>query len=135
MEIHQLSEGDTLSYNGILLVVASKKTEGNGQVTINGGLEEGGAYLDAYEGGTYRAMQFDGHSIYTNLGRVDLPLSNDFTLIDCGNDFKDPYDTITDNHQSYLSTLVNYKQEFHDINTLVTVTNGKLTRIVRKWIP
>ena len=62
-------------------------------------------------GGTYRGTQLDGHSTYTSLGKVTLPLAADFKLIDCGDNPTDAYDTIKVAQESYLKKVKDYKKE------------------------
>ena len=83
VEVSLLERGDTLVFGGDKIVVETVADEG-GMLTINGGLEEGGAWLVAGDGGTYRACQWDDHSLYTEIGTAHLPLSEDFMIVDCG---------------------------------------------------
>ena len=91
--ISKLKAGDTLVYLGQPIVVRTVNVK-DGFVTVNGGIEEGGADLMSNKGGTYRGTQLDDHSTYTKLGKVTLPLRKDFLLIDCGVNPDDPYDKI-----------------------------------------
>ena len=107
----------------------------DGFVTVNDGLEEGGAWLQAWEGGTYRACQMDDHSLYSELGTVELPLSEDLMIVDCGENPEDPSDTLTTGQKLYLETLESWRREFYPLNTRVTVEDGIITAIIRRWIP
>lgn len=133
-DIANLQVGDTIIYDGNHIVVKTILNEDK-TIFINGGLEEGGAWLEQKEDGSYRASIFDDHSIYTKLGETQLPLANDLVLIDCGMNPQDPYDTICGNIKEYLDTVPSYKKEFFELNTTVTIKNGKVTEIYRKWIP
>ena len=133
VELHQMNVGDTLLFNGDTIIV--NKIEGESDLTINGGIEEGGAYLVPNEGGTYRALLMDDHSAYTKLGKVQLPLSEQFTIIDCGDNPTDPYDTIRTDQKLYLENVKEYKREFNELNTRVQVEDGIITCITRHWIP
>jgi len=134
VDVNAMTVGDTLIYAGDTIVVNEIEKK-DGCLTINKGLEEGGAYLNAYEGGTYRAVQMDDHSFYTKLGQVQLPLSENFMLILCGENPTDPYDTIRTEHKQYLSNLEEWKRSFYTLNTQVEIENGKVTRVIRRWIP
>jgi len=134
VELHQLSVGDTLFYEGAPMVVKEKK-EDKGQITINGGMDNGGIDLWSNDGGTYRAVTFDDHSVYVELGEVTLPLSEDFTIIDCGEEPLDPSDTIRQGQKLYLENLKDYRKNFTYLDTKVQIENGVITNITRTWIP
>lgn len=134
VEISLLAEGDTLVYDGDSIVVESLTPMGE-FLCLNEGLEEGGACMQAYEGGTYRATQFDDHSVYTELGQATLPLATDFVIIDCGEDPMDANDTITSGQQQYLQSLEDYHGDFISLNTIVLIEHGVITQIQRRWIP
>ena len=134
VEISQLQIGDTLIYDGQRMVVETLE-EMNGTLCINGGLEEGGAWLQGYEGGTYRAVQMDDHSLYSELGKVELPLAEDLVVIDCGDNPDDPIDTISSNQKQYLESLEGYRSTWCPLNTRVVVEQGMVKEINRRWIP
>lgn len=134
VELHNLAVGDTLLYNGSAIVVNQIEQNGD-MLVINKGLEEGGADLQAYEGGTYRAIQMDDHSIYSALGQVHLPLADDFTIVDCGDFPDDPSVTISTTQKLYLESLKEGRRDFSCLNTQVQITNGEITNITRCWIP
>lgn len=134
VDINQMKVGDTLQYQDQDLVIKELVAE-DGSISVNGGLEEGGAWLMAHEGGTYRAYQFDDHSIYRRLGTAELPLSEDLAIIDCGDNPTDKNDTITTDQKLYIENLQGYRKEFSPLNTSVTIENGLITSITRRWIP
>lgn len=134
VEVSQLKVGDTLIYESKPMVVTTIADE-NGTLSINGGLEEGGCWLEGYEGGTYRSVQFDDHSTYTKLGKAKLPLSQDLVIIDCGENPDDSNDTILAAQRNYIEALDGYRQSFTDLNTRVVIMNGLVKEIHRKWIP
>ena len=134
VELLQMAPGDTLVFGGEKMVVETVEDSG-GFLTINGGLEEGGAWLQAGDGGTYRACQWDDHSLYSELGTAQLSLSEDFMIVDCGENPEDPSDTLTTGQKLYLETLEGWRREFSPLNTKVVVENGIITSIIRRWIP
>lgn len=134
VEISQLKIGDTLIYDGKRIIVDSISEDGN-TLIINKGLEEGGAWLQAYEGGTYKAIQFDDHAMYSSLGKAQVPLAEDFIFIDCGDNPTDPIDTIKTSQKLHIEQLEGYKQNFSFLNTLVVIEEGFITEINRRWIP
>ena len=133
-EISELKAGDTLVYTGQPIIVKDVVFK-DSFVTVNGGIEEGGADLRAKQGGTYRGTQLDDHSTYTELGKATVPLAKDFILVDCGENPTDPYDTIKARQEDYLKKLPDYKKTFSSLDTKVTIKNGVIVSITRKWIP
>ena len=134
VEISQMQVGDTLIYQSKPMVI-SKIEEADGGISINGGLEEGGCWLVGYEGGTYVARTWDDHAIYSELGKAEVALSEDFIIVDCGIEPTDPVDTIRTEQKLYLENLQDYRREFNQLNTRVTIENGLVTEINRHWIP
>ena len=132
--ISQMQVGDTLVYDGKPMVV-NKIAEEHGGLDINGGLDNGGCCLAGYEGGTYVARNWDDHATFTELGKAEVALADDFVIIDCGFDPKDPVDTISTNQKLYIEQLKNGRQDFFQLNTRVTIENGMITTINRRWIP
>ena len=134
VEISQMQVGDTLIYESKPLVI-NKMENVDGGININGGIEEGGCWLVGYEGGTYIARTWDDHAIYSELGKAEVALSEDFIIIDCGIEPSDPNDTIRTEQKLYLENLQDYRREFNQLNTRVTIENGLVTEINRHWIP
>lgn len=133
-EISKLKAGDTLVYLGQPIVVKDVVFK-DSFVTVNGGIEEGGADFTAKQDRLYRGTQMDGHSTYTKLGKVTLPLAKDFKLVECGENPTDPYDTIKVAQEDYLKKVRDYKKVFSSLDTKVLVKNGTIVSITRKWIP
>ena len=133
-EIHGMKAGDTLVYNGDTIIV-SETDETDGYLTVNGGIEEGGAYLQAHEGGTYRGTLFDDHSVYSPIGKTTVPLADGWVIIDCRENPGEPSDTLREGQQAYLEALAEYRRQFSPLDTRVRIRNGKVTHIERHWIP
>lgn len=134
VEISQLQVGDTLFYEAEPMVV-NKIEETDGGISINGGLEEGGCWLVSNGGGTYVAKGWDDHSIYSELGKAEVALDENFIIIDCGLEPSDPVDTIRSEQKLYLENLEDFRRDFNPLNTRVTIENGLVTEINRHWIP
>lgn len=134
VDISEMQVGDTLIYNGNPMVI-NKIEKGNGGIDINGGLDEGGCCLAGFEGGTYVARNWDDHPTFTELGKAQVALDQDFVIMDCGMDPQDPVDTIRTGQKLYLETLQDGRKDFFQLNTRVTIENGQITAISRHWIP
>ncbi len=133
-DITQMQVGDTLIYSGETIVISTFE-EMNGGIEINGGLEEGGCWLAPGEGGTYVAREWDDHATYTELGMAEVALAENFMIIDCGEFPDDPNDTIRHDHKLYIDNLTGGRDNFFPLNTRVTIENGVVTEIQRRWIP
>ena len=134
VEVNLLEPGDTILYEGEKIVVETIEKESS-MVTVNGGLDNGGVWLQAGDGGTFRATEFNDHSVYSELGTVELPLSEDFRIIDCGTEPLDPSVTIATGQKIYLDTIEGWRREFSPLDTKVLIENGLITETVRRWIP
>lgn len=132
-EIDNLQKGDTILFRNDTII--TDKIERGKYISINGGIEFGGVDLTAHEEGTYRVLLMDNHPQYSELGKVKLPLSPTLTIIDCGDNPTDPYDTIRTNHKQWLANVKEYKRDFSELNTRVNIENGIITTITRFWIP
>lgn len=132
--ISQMQVGDTLIYMGEPMIIDRIEAQ-HGGIDINGGLDYGGCHLTGYEGGTYVARNWDDHAIYTKLGEAEIALADEFIIIDCGEFPTDPSDTVRTGQKLYLETLRDSRREFFSLNTIVTIENGMITEINRRWIP
>lgn len=134
-EIDQMQIGDTIMFEGSPIVVKTiNKVESN--IEVNGGIEqEEGVFLVPYEEGKYRSMVFSDHFTFVNLGKVEVPISKDLYLADCGLNPTDPIDTIRTDIQQYLDTVPDYRKEFSVLNTEVVIKDGEVKSISRRWIP
>ena len=132
-EIDNLQKGDTILFRNDTII--TDKIEREKYISVNGGIEFGGVDLTSHEKGTYRVLLMDNHPQYSELGKVQLPLSPTLTIIDCGDNPTDPYDTIRTNHKQWLDNVKEYKRDFSELNTRVKIENGIITSITRFWIP
>ena len=135
VEVTQMQVGDTIIYDGEPIVI-NQVEEVNGGVEINGGqIDEGGCCLAPNEGGTYVARHWDTHATYTELGKAEVALAEDFLIIDCGMNPDDPSDTIRTGQKLYVENLKDSRRDFGTLNTRVTIEKGSVTEINRRWIP
>lgn len=134
VEVQQMQAGDTLVFQDRAIVV-DDIDDADGILTVNGGIEQGGAYLQPADGGTYRGLQLDDHSVYTRLGKVTLPVAANLVIVDCGEEPDVPSDTITTHSHRYLAEAKGWRRDFSELNTRVLIEHGIITQIVRHWIP
>ena len=133
VQIGSMKKGDTLVFDSRSIVVDTILRDGD-FMTVNGGEEEGGADLQAGEGGTWRGTTFDDHSVYSEMGKVELILDDGFRIIDCGTEPTDPVDTVTF-VKPHIDALESSRRDFSPLNTRVRTENGRIKEIVRRWIP
>ncbi|MCF0172166.1 MAG: hypothetical protein HUJ91_00250 [Bacteroidales bacterium] len=134
-EVAQLQAGDTLIYCGEPIVIdALAAVEGG--IEINGGqIDEGGCFLVPNGGGTFVARHWDNHATYTEALKAVMTLAEHCVIIDCGEMPTDPCDTIRTDLKTYVENLKDSRPNFSPLNTLVTIRNGSITEISRRWIP
>lgn len=134
VDISTLEVGDSLVVNGIPFVVETVERD-DGDLLINGGLDNGGLTLRAFdEDNCWKAVMEDDQNTYTERGDATLPLADDVTFTDGWDIEKDPVtvsgaeavaDAITGTDMNYFSSL----------NTTVRVEGGKIVEIVRAYMP
>lgn len=104
-----------------------------GFVTINGGIEEGGIEL-CRERDVYRTITFDDYPVYYEVGEVTMPLADDVTLSDSS---ADPQATPVES-----DGIAAVAEAFHADpdywicnNTTIFTDHGKVSSILRVWVP
>ena len=134
VEISLLAPGDTL-YVGDTVVEVETVKEDDGDLLINGGLDEGGVTLRAYdEDNCWRAVEYDDQHTYMNWGETTLPLADDVTFTDGWDNEKDP-ETAT-GLEAVAEAITGAEMDaFIPQNTTVRVEDGQIVEIVREYIP
>ena len=104
-----------------------------GFVTINGGIEEGGIEL-CRDLDVYRTITFDDYPVYYEVGEVTMPLADDVTLSDSS---ADPQATPVES-----DGIAAVAEAFHADpdywicnNTTIFTDHGKVSSILRVWVP
>ena len=134
-DVERMQTGDTLVYEGKDIVTASIEDSHGGRI-INGGIEEGGAELTPDTGRTYRTLLMDDHTDYDRIGKARLLLAKDFTIIDCGDDYSDPYDTVSTAQKAYIDSMPQVRRDyFNCLNTELVIEKGAVKLLRRRWIP
>ena len=130
VDIAQLAVGDTIVVDGKDMVVTSREDK-DGFVTINGGLEQGGADLTSDDSGVYYAVGMDDAKSYHELGKITVPVAEGFVLTD-NSDLEHPDETYA---ASDLAKLAASEPGFTANNTLATIEHGELTVLARSYTP
>ena len=134
VEISQLAPGDTL-YVGDTVVDVETVEEDDGDLLINGGLDNGGVTLRPYdEDNCWKAVLENDLHTYFNWGETTLPVSDGVTFTDGWDIEKDPV-TVTGAEAVAEAISTTEMDAFSPLNTTVRVEGGKIVEIVRAYMP
>lgn len=131
VEVSLMQIGDTLKINGRELIVESIQ-DVNGDLKVNGGIDEGGAELLAGSGGTYRARSLEDAPAYLETGRSTLPISESLTISDGYKNASSPETATFEELEDYLDGLDGAADSFDYLTTTVQVAGGKVINITRR---
>lgn len=132
-DIDALKAGDAIVVDGETVEV--KSVERNGDVLINGGLDEGGVNLSNPEDSNgYRVWGYDDMMTYTEQGVTTLVVDAAATYTDASDPDADP---VTVSGAEIVDAL---KQPddglgFNEYNATVRIENGKVVEIKRNYVP
>ena len=133
VDISTLEAGDALVVNGIPFAIET--LERDDDILINGGLDNGGLTLRAFdEDNCWKVVLEDDHSTYTERGDATLPLADGVIFTDGWDIEKEPV-TVTGAEavaEAIASTEMDY---FGPLNTTVRVEDGKIVEIIREYMP
>ncbi len=134
--ITTLKAGDTVVAGGKEYTVETAEENENGLISVNGGLEQGGIdFMPGDEdGGVYYVEGLDDIHTYASLGTASLPLAETFVFID-NSDLDHPDREYPAAEFQKLLTDDTNGYGFEANNTVVTVENGQITKIVRSFQP
>ena len=110
-------------------------------VKINGGLdniEEGGVEFIAHEGGTYRYFGFDDHATYSEQGKISLQIAEDAEIVDHSEDWASSEaepSGVSIKATELMAFCADDTLGFDSLNTVVTIDNGVVVKIVRNFVP
>jgi ketosteroid isomerase-like protein len=134
VEINELAAGDTLYVNDTVVEVETVE-EDDGDLLINGGLDNGGVTLRAYdEDNVWKAVLEDDTHTYFNWGETTLPLADDVTFTDGWDIEKEPV-TVTGAEAVAEAIAGTEMDAFIPQNTTVRVEDGKIVEIIREYMP
>ena len=132
-DISQIAVGDTFIVSGLDFEVES--VERGDDLLINGGLDEGGFTLHAFEeDNCWKVVMEDDYNTYSNYGETTLPLADDVTFTDGWDPEKEPL-TATGAEAVAAAITGTDMDYFSPLNTTVCVENGAIVEIVRTYMP
>ena len=131
-DIGLLAVGDVIVVSGQSVPVT--RIERGEYVAINGGLEDGGFLLRAYESDhCFRVAQEDDFPTYTDRGEVTLLLSEGFTFADAWDIEAPP--VLAVGADAVAEILASENEFFDPYSTTVTLEGGAVTCIERTYVP
>lgn len=134
VEINELAAGDTLYVNDTIVEVETVEKDDD-DLLINGGLDNGGVTLRAYdEDNVWKAVLEDDTHTYFNWGETSLPLADDVTFTDGWDIEKEPV-TVTGAEAVAEAIAGTEMDAFIPQNTTVRVEDGKIVEIIREYMP
>lgn len=110
-----------------------EKDDEHGAVTINGGIEEGGVEL-WLDHDVYRTATMDDYPVYYKVGELTLPLADDAAMEDSS---ADPQASAAESSgAAAVEEAFNADPDYWICNNTTVFTNGgKVSSIVRIWVP
>ena len=138
--IDSLKEGDVIRthLDGAddaqdVTVTSVEKNDETGYITINGGVEESGVDL-CLDHDVYRTITMDDYPVYYKVGELTLPLADDVTMEDSS---ADPQaSAVESDGAAAVEEAFNAAPDYWICNnTTVFTDGGKVSNIVRVWVP
>ena len=134
LDINTLAVGDVIWAGGIDIEIDSLE-EKDGDLLINGGIDEAGFNLRPYdEDNCWKMALEDDYATWTEAGETTLPLADDVTFTDGWDIDKEP---VTVSGADAVAEAVNGTEmdSFIWLNTKVRVEGGKIVEITRYYMP
>ena len=116
-----------------LTVESIERSEETGIVSINGGIEQGG--VDLWRSNdVYRTVTYDDYPVYYMVGELVLPMDENITLSDSSSGV-DAASVETNGTNGVASAGGADLDSWTEYNTTVSTTDGKVSNILRIWVP
>ena len=138
--IDNLQVGDTIRTHldgaddaqDVTVESVEKNTE-TGYISINGGVEQGGVDL-CLDHDVYRTITMDGYPVYYKVGELTLPLADDVTMEDSS---ADPQaSAVESDGAAAVEQAFNADPDYWVCNnTTIFTDGGRVSNIVRVWVP
>ena len=132
--VNALKAGDTITVAGETIAVQTVKTDSDGTVCINGGLEQGGVDLVPGDGGTYQVRGMDDYASYTVQGQATLAFAPEMVFTD-RSDLQNADGTVTKGADFAAAVQTMENQSFTCYNTTVRVRDGRIVEMTRIYTP
>lgn len=132
VDISTLKVGDQITICRQNVTVASLERDENGNVILNGGLENGGYTLVTNDETVFYANDFNDMKQYYELGEVTVPVSVDFEFEDSSDLEKGP---CTYYPGDFLTDTAGIDYHFVPNNTTIRIQDGYVVNMQRVYTP
>lgn len=131
VDISMMKEGDVLVTNSGEVKLVSVVRNGNGSISINGGLLEGGLDLVSTDHGIFYESGLDDANNWYQVGEATIRVSTDF-------EYHDNSDLEKGEIVYYPGSFLNGEvtdYNFTPNNTTIRVENGQIIEMIREFTP
>lgn len=132
-ELHSMEVGGYIEIGGEIVKIESLSKDGN--VIINGGLDNGGAELIPVGGGVYRYQGWDDIATYTSFGKVRLFVPDTIDFIDRGNVEKSMKGVTVPGKKTFDYLRKTKFGSFNQYSTRIRIDNGAVVEFYREYRP
>ena len=133
VELHSMEVGGYIEIGGEIVKIESLSKDGN--VIINGGLDNGGAELIPVGGGVYRYQGWDDIATYTSFGKVKLFVPDTIDFIDRGNVEKSMKGVTVPGKKTFDYLRTTKYDSFNQYSTRIRIDNGAVVEFFREYRP
>ena len=133
VELHCMEVGGYIEIGGEIVKIESLSTDGN--VIINGGLDNGGAELIPVGGGVYRYQGWDDIATYTSFGKVRLFVPDTIDFVDLGNVEKSMKGVTVPGKKTFDYLTTTEFGSFNQYSTRIRIDNGAVVEFFREYRP
>ena len=133
VELHQMEVGGYIEIAGELIKIESLTKDGD--IVINGGLENGGVELKPVGGGVYRYRGWDDIETYTSFGKVTLFVPDTLDFVDCGNVEESMAGVTVPGEKAFEYLTTNEFGSFNEYSTRIRIEDGAVVEFYRIYRP
>lgn len=134
VSVSQLAPGDTIIYGGEEIQIETLE-EDNGDIVINGDLDNGGCRLRPDDGGTYIGREWDDYPSYTEEEEIAFYLSEDVVLRDSSDPANAEAPVTVEGYDAVVEYLEKDTGSFTHYGTTLRIESGLVVEITRGYTP
>ena len=139
-DIFEMKEKDTVQIAGQDILakevgIFTSPVSGESDILLNGGMEQGGYDFRCYADGDmlyYRIVRENDFPLYQSIGSITLPFAEEAVFVDYCMDNEGAEVSLTE-LKAHLEETQPYVCS--ELNTQITVTDGVITGILRRYTP
>ena len=133
VELHRMGVGGYIEIGGEVVKIESLSKDGN--IIINGGLDNGGAELIPVGGGVYRYQGWDDIATYTSFGKARLFVSDTIDFVDRGNVERSMKGVVVPGKKVFDYLRTTDFGNFNQHSTRIRIDNGDVVEFYREYRP